>query len=340
MGFLLNRESGASYALQVVRQAAAQLFAGRLHPGDRLPSVRRLARQLGISRSTAERIQEALCDSMLAEVRPRSGIYVARDLDPIEVQESLHAVYEFLKETVERAERLGLDRARLLKLLGDLSEPSNGRQCPLFPVVATRDFYECVRASLTNGFPARICHLPPDGSSLRIPQKAHYILTSYYMRPQAEKIAEALGCSLLYMRFNEKLLDKAMSIPADQHRHFVTRDADNAECTKVFLANAYPEVPTDRYTVAPAATWLENVNETRRTDQVWTHLTAFPLVRNRVDPARIRLFHPVLDERFLDELRCLALLSEVTPSRNCGDAFKNSAERSVETNAKAQRDGS
>ena len=112
------------------------------------------------------------------------------------------------------------------------------------------------------------------------------------------------------MHFNEKLLDKAMSIPADEHRHFLTRDADNAECTNVFLANAYPEVPTDRYTVASAATWLQNVNETRRTDQVWTHLTALPLVRNRVDPARIRLFHPVLDGRFLDELRCLALLSE------------------------------
>ena len=33
MGFLLNRESTASYALQVVPQAAAQLVAGRLHPG-------------------------------------------------------------------------------------------------------------------------------------------------------------------------------------------------------------------------------------------------------------------------------------------------------------------
>ena len=310
MGFLLNRESTASYALQVVRQAAAQLVAGRLHPGDRLPSVRRLARELGISRSTSERIHEALCDSMLADVRPRSGIFVAHDIDSVEMQESVHAVCEFLKQTVERAERLGLDRARLLKLLGDLGEPSIGRQRPLFPVVATRDFFECVRASLTEGFPARICHLPPDGSGLRIPQKAHYVLTSYYMRSKAEKIAEALDCSLLYMHFNEKLLDKAMSIPADQHRHFLTRDADNAECTKVFLANAYPEVPTDRYTVAPAATWLQNVNETRRTDQVWTHLTALPLVRNHVDPARIRLFHPVLDGRFLDELRCLALLSE------------------------------
>ena len=71
MGFLLDRESNESYARQVVRQAAAQLVAGRLHPGDRLPSVRRLARELGISRSTSERIHEALCDSMLADVRPR-----------------------------------------------------------------------------------------------------------------------------------------------------------------------------------------------------------------------------------------------------------------------------
>ena len=327
MGFSLNRKSRVSYPLQVVQQVAAQLFSGRLHPGDQLPSVRGLARQLSISRSTAERIQEALCDSTLAQVRPRSGIYIAHDIDLIEVHESLHAVYELFKETVDRAERLGLNRTQLLKLFSNLGEPSIGTQCPIFPVVATHEFYECVRASLTRDFPAQISYLPSEGSDLRIPKETQYILTSYNMRSQAQKIAKDLDCSLLYMRFNENLLDKMMSIPADQHRYLVTRDADNAESTKIFLANAYPAVSPDRYTVASATTWLENVNKTRSTDEVWTYLTVLSLVKNSVDPARIQLFHPVLDEDFLDELRCLALLSEVPPSLNSGDAVKDSVQQ-------------
>jgi DNA-binding transcriptional regulator YhcF (GntR family) len=77
MPFLLDRLNKLNYAGQIQRQALAQLVAGRLQPGDRLPSVRGLARDLHISRTTAERIQDVLCETLFAEIRPRSGAYVA-----------------------------------------------------------------------------------------------------------------------------------------------------------------------------------------------------------------------------------------------------------------------
>src|SRR5687768_9443832 len=121
MAFQLDRRSRLPYPAQVQRQALAHVVAGRLHAGDRLPSVRELARQLRISRTTAERINEALCESMAVEMRPRRGAYLgAAEADAggsgggIARAQALHAL---LEETLERAGRIGVDAARLGQLL-------------------------------------------------------------------------------------------------------------------------------------------------------------------------------------------------------------------------------
>jgi len=129
MKFYLDHSSRSTYPVQVVRQATAQMVAGRLQPGDRLPSVRQFARELGIARTTAERIHEALCDSMLAELRPCSGAFVAEPEgqggDEIR---SMRAVYAFLKETTQKARRLGIDGPRLVQLLGNLERSGKERR--------------------------------------------------------------------------------------------------------------------------------------------------------------------------------------------------------------------
>jgi DNA-binding transcriptional regulator YhcF (GntR family) len=123
MSFLLDRHSRLPFAAQVQQQAEAHLVAGRLHPGDRLPSVRQLARQLGISRTTAERIHETLCEATLAQSRPRSGAFVAtRETEWSKQTEWAQTVYAFLKSTVQRARELGLDATRLSELLHALGQ--------------------------------------------------------------------------------------------------------------------------------------------------------------------------------------------------------------------------
>jgi DNA-binding transcriptional regulator YhcF (GntR family) len=312
MGFFLDRRSPIPYAAQVQRQAMAQLVAGRLRPGDRLPSVRQFARDLHISRTTAERIQDALCRSMVAELRPRSGAYVAWP-DTIErtaATEHAHEVYNFLKEVVTRSRLLGLDPARLAELVGSFEEggaPRGAQRPVLLPVVATREGYETITQCVDDDFPARFVHISPIAPEVEMPRRARYLLSTYYMRERALKIAEALGCSLLCVRYNVKLLNESMTIPPGEHRYFITRDADNAETTKVFVASAYPEVPASRYTILPVEEWLALPRHQDRGGGVWATVTAAPMIERRVAPQRLRVLHPMLAPDFIDELRCLAL---------------------------------
>ena len=63
--------------LQIAQTLAASIRAGVLGRGERLPSLRDLAAQHGVSLSTAVQAYRALEDMRLVETRPRSGFFVA-----------------------------------------------------------------------------------------------------------------------------------------------------------------------------------------------------------------------------------------------------------------------
>lgn len=63
--------------LQIAESLATPIRAGTLARGERIPSVRELARQRGVSQSTVVQAYRLLEDSRLIEARARSGYYVA-----------------------------------------------------------------------------------------------------------------------------------------------------------------------------------------------------------------------------------------------------------------------
>ncbi len=306
MTFALDRRNRLSYSAQIQRQALAQLVAGRLLPGDRLPSVRELARDLHISRTTAERIQDVLCETMFAEIRPRSGAYVAT---PEGIARPVQRLYEFLKHTILEARSLRLEPGRLVQLIGAFQEGLSAEGCTVqLPVLATRDAYDCLTACLHKAFPALLVHLPPASRASDFPHGAHYLLSSYYLRGRAQHIAEAVGCPVLYVRYNVELLNESMAIPAGGYRHFLTRDTDNADATRTFLASAYPEVCSASYNVCSVDDWLSRQPSERRDGDVWPTITATRKLDGHLDPSRVHILHPLFPDDFIDGLRCLALL--------------------------------
>ena len=71
---------------QIAAQIAAEVHAGKLPPGERLPSVRRLARRYGVAVNTAHAAYRLLARARLIELRPGSGAFASRcdiSLDPL-----------------------------------------------------------------------------------------------------------------------------------------------------------------------------------------------------------------------------------------------------------------
>ncbi|MDF2714303.1 MAG: GntR family transcriptional regulator [Paenibacillus sp.] len=73
---LLDAQDAEPLYSQLYRHIRGEIEAGRLAPGSKLPSVRKLAAHLGISRTPVEDAYQQLLAEGYAESKPRSGITV------------------------------------------------------------------------------------------------------------------------------------------------------------------------------------------------------------------------------------------------------------------------
>ena len=113
----LETSSGLPITRQVADQIRAHCAAGTLRPGDRLPSVRELARDLAVNQNTVLRVYEKLTGEGLLERRHGDGTYVADRLPA----GRLRAERDLLRQDVDRLARragdLGVADADLLAML-------------------------------------------------------------------------------------------------------------------------------------------------------------------------------------------------------------------------------
>jgi len=111
----LDHASGTPPYEQIRGQLAAHVDSGALQPGDRLPTVRRLAEDLGVATNTVARAYRELEQSGVIETRGRAGSFVTGDHV---TRKAKQAAVAYLAET--RA--LGLSATEALALVRNLEE--------------------------------------------------------------------------------------------------------------------------------------------------------------------------------------------------------------------------
>lgn len=95
---------------QVKAQIAAAVASGELRPGDRLPTVRRLAAELDLAPNTVARAYRELEAAGVVDTRGRTGTFVAGDQVDRAAREAAAAY-------ARRVRELGLSRAEALALI-------------------------------------------------------------------------------------------------------------------------------------------------------------------------------------------------------------------------------
>ena len=103
--YLSNSGQEPIYA-QITRQIKQQILSGALHPGDALPSIRLLAKELRISVITTKRAYEDLERDGFILTQPGRGSFVAAQNPALLREEHLKKGEDCLQGAVDAA-RLG-----------------------------------------------------------------------------------------------------------------------------------------------------------------------------------------------------------------------------------------
>lgn len=105
---------------QIYAQIKAQIIAGKLAPGEALPSIRALAKDLRISVITTKRAYEELERDGFLENVPGKGCFVAPQNRELLREAQLRRVEEKLTQAIEEARRGAVSLEELKEMLTEL----------------------------------------------------------------------------------------------------------------------------------------------------------------------------------------------------------------------------
>ena len=115
--FRLDRKSGVPAYRQLVDQVRQALRLGFLLPGDQLPTVRDVVKQIAINPNTVHRAYRDLESQGLAEGRPGSGTFIKRSLSKVPEQQPV--LQRQLEKWIRAAREAGLGDEAIAGLVAE-----------------------------------------------------------------------------------------------------------------------------------------------------------------------------------------------------------------------------
>lgn len=123
----IEKGSAVPISRQIADQIATYCASGTLRPGERLPSVRELARELAVNQNTILRVYERLSGDGLLEMRHGQGTFVAARSRSGQLAAHRERLIDELRQVARQAIGLGLSPEELHQLLDEaatgLEEP-------------------------------------------------------------------------------------------------------------------------------------------------------------------------------------------------------------------------
>ena len=119
MMFQIDFKSGKPVYLQLADQIRYAAASGALQPGDSLPSIRPLAEELRVNRTTIAKAYTELESQGVIETLPGKGCFLKENNSPFSKQVKNKLLLTEIDEAVVMAHQLQVDREKFLALVRD-----------------------------------------------------------------------------------------------------------------------------------------------------------------------------------------------------------------------------
>jgi GntR family transcriptional regulator len=124
----ISTQDGVPVYLQIVNQVKYLVAAGRLAPGEEMPSVRALAEQLVINPNTVARAYLELERAGVVVKRHGSGTYVSEEGSPLARKERMKILTQRADALLAEAQHMDVALDEVLALLKDRQKNLNSNQ--------------------------------------------------------------------------------------------------------------------------------------------------------------------------------------------------------------------
>ena len=124
----IEKGSAVPISRQIADQIATLCASGGVRPGERLPSIRELARELAVNQNTVLRVYERLCGEGLLEMRHGQGTFVVGRASESRLTAHRSRLVDELRQIARQAVGLGLSSDELHELLAEAADGVTPRE--------------------------------------------------------------------------------------------------------------------------------------------------------------------------------------------------------------------
>ena len=115
MRFRIDRDEERPIYVQIVDEVRLSIMLGLLKPGDRLPPVRELAKQLNINLHTVRQAYSLLSEHLIVSCRPGAGTIVREDASKVDILQRDQLLRDIASRSLRSANRHGFSVEELVK---------------------------------------------------------------------------------------------------------------------------------------------------------------------------------------------------------------------------------
>jgi GntR family transcriptional regulator len=231
MDFVIDKHSALPAHAQIKEQIKLGLLLGSLRPGDTLPSIRDVEKQVGVSRNIVRRAYLELQDSGILDLRQGKGVLVEKNLK-YSHRRRVHEESENLsRDLIARLRKTGICPSAFARYLYQQARESE-MQVPFLVFVDASKWLAVERAARISAIwqmqvPAVSMEelAAMDRSRLRSIQK---VLTNYLRLDQVQQIVKNTGIEVipLGLNFTEESISEFSRLPANSSVVLVLDDTD------------------------------------------------------------------------------------------------------------------
>jgi len=123
----IDQRSGVPVYRQIIDQVLGGVAAGKLHPGDQLPTVRQLAVDLAINPNTVVRAYRELEIREVLATQQGTGTFLTNKKPAVDELERQRRIGQLCGELLARAGTEGIELAEIIGYLNELNSESERR---------------------------------------------------------------------------------------------------------------------------------------------------------------------------------------------------------------------
>lgn len=117
MNLIISNISKEPIYEQIKNQLKKQILLGEIREGDLLPSIRSLAKELGVSVITTKRAYDDMeAEGYIATMQGKGSYVLGTNTEHLRKQK-LCEIEELLQTAIDKAESIGMEQERLVEML-------------------------------------------------------------------------------------------------------------------------------------------------------------------------------------------------------------------------------